>query len=261
MWHRHIFCKGRERVHKFLKESLKIQANEGKQRTWYVRGQAFCWIPRWWPLQLTSLCAASPIPGGQSLELEAWQSSPLTSVPVCGSSCWVWQESTPNFPLFSWRTKKQKRCCLCFFYFFFLPPWPLFLWIKAQKKSQILKPTSHTHTQSSHCYLHSSTPSPWALLLKRVFLPQPASRLSLEQLFLTSWIPAFLQTWGTSRALPCVLWGVPGLSSKCSFCRAGEKALVMIIFIFGYTNLTWAYTCLSKALGFNLWFSWAWCAA
>lgn len=156
--------------------------------------------------------------------------------------------------------KTEEVLFMPFLFFFFTSLTPLFM-DKSPKESQILKLTSHTHTQSSHRYLHCSTPSPWALLLKRVFLPQPASRLSLEQLFLTSWIPAFLQTWGTSRALPCVLWGVPGLSSKCSFCRAGEKVLVMITFIFGYTNLTWAYTCLSKALGFNLWFSWAWCAA
>lgn len=156
--------------------------------------------------------------------------------------------------------RTNRRGLIYAFFFFFNLLDPSFYGYKP-KKSQFLKPTSHTHKHSSHCYLHCSTPSPWALLLKRVFLLQPASRLSLEQLLPMSWIPAFLQTWGTSRALPCVFWGVPGLNSTCSFCRAGEKALVVIIFIFGYTNLTWAYTCLSKALGFNLWFSWAWCAA
>lgn len=152
------------------------------------------------------------------------------------------------------KKEQTEEVLFMLFFGFVSTPWPPSFYGSRLKNSQVLKPTSHT----SQCCLHCSTSSPWAPLLKGVLLPQPASRLSLELLFLTSW--ASFRHQGQAEHPHVCSEESQGWTARVHFAEQ-ERRHQFWWYLFRYTNLTWAYTCLSKALGFNLWFSWAWCVA
>lgn len=76
----------------------------------------------------------------------------------------------------------NRRDAIYNFFFCFHSSTP-FLWIQAQTPLDSKAYLTYPHTPPSKCYLHCSTLSPWAPLLKGLLLLQPASRLILEQLF------------------------------------------------------------------------------
>lgn len=103
--------------------------------------------------------------------------------PFLGDSLWSWRLGrAPHWHLYK-RVDQivefNRKALQTFLYFpeertnrrgdihalFFYLLHPSFYGFKSEK-SRILKPTSRTHVQSSHCNLHCSTSNPWALLLK-----------------------------------------------------------------------------------------------
>lgn len=86
-----------------------------------------CWALVLWLSELSWFYAGCGIPREES-EGQVWQGLRLASVPACGSGYSALLGSTPDFPLFSWRSGKEdsKGHSLCQLALFITGP-PMFV--------------------------------------------------------------------------------------------------------------------------------------